>query len=72
MRVQVPSPAPNLLKKRGLKVDKAIEWLFQRTQDGATYLQVIVVMIIIVVLFGCAINTVVTLGDEISKEDEDK
>ena len=53
-------------------MDKAIEWLFQRTQDGATYLQVIVVMIIIVVLFGCAINTVVTLGDEISKEDEDK
>lgn len=34
-----------------IEMDKLIKWLFQQTTDGATYLQVIVVGILIIVVF---------------------
>ena len=51
-------------------MNSVIEWLFQRTSDGATYLQIIIVGI----LFICMINWIFKIAEDVrdclKKEDE--
>lgn len=44
-------------------MDILIKWLFQRTSDGATYLQVLIIGSLLLILFKAMANT----GEEIYK-----
>lgn len=53
-------------------MNKVIEWLFQRTSDGATYLQVIVVAILIVVVFNFLFDSLEDIAGSKKERKENK
>lgn len=71
LRVQISSPTPNLLKKRGIKMNKVIEWLFYRTPDGATYLQVISMVLILIFLINYLFKCIKDIVSCIILDDKD-
>lgn len=53
-------------------MNKVIEWLFQRTANGATYLQVIIVGLLFITLFNFIFKTLEKIKDELDNPTEEE
>ena len=51
-------------------MDKIIKWLFQRTSDGSTYLQVIIIGLLLWILLYVFLNDLLRFIEELYKGDK--
>lgn len=52
-------------------MDKIIGWLFQTTENGATYLQVIIIGLLIAYVLYTLVDSFKKIYDEIQEEDKE-